>query len=148
MDPIQIIKDDHKRVKELFKEYEGLDADDPTRKRVVVETIIEMLTMHADMEETIMYPTLRSVFEDKDDELVGEAYAEHAAAKAIIEDLKTLETSDSEFDGKVKALKDTIEHHVKEEEGDLLPRAKDKLSDDQLRVMAEEMTSFRAARAA
>lgn len=147
MDPIAIIKDDHKMVKDLFTEFEKFGDDAVAGKRTVVEQIIAALTMHAEMEETILYPKLRDLFPSEDDPLVGEAYAEHAAAKAILEELKTLEPTDSEYAGKVKALKDTIEHHVREEEGELLPKAKEKLSADDLRVMGEEMTSFRAARA-
>ncbi|HYD93213.1 MAG TPA: hemerythrin domain-containing protein [Candidatus Paceibacterota bacterium] len=147
-DAIDIIKHDHRKVEELFKEYEELGETAHTQKRMIADTIISELETHAEMEELYCYPRFKEALADEDESLVEEATAEHDVAKSIIAELKTLEPEDPQFDAKVKVLKENIEHHVKEEEHDLLPKAKKKLEDDTLEEMAEQMMEFKASRGA
>ena len=123
-DAIALLTADHKAVKALFKKFEELkeqdDADD--QKASLVERICAELTVHATIEEEIFYPAVREAIEDED--LMDEADVEHATAKELIAQLQAAEPSDDHYDAKVKVLSEYIDHHVKEEEGEMFPKAR------------------------
>lgn len=146
MDPIELIKEDHRRVEALFEEYEAFGDDAYAQKAELVATIIDELEAHTEMEETIAYPVFREAFDDEGDKKVEEAYAEHDVAKNLMEDLKTLDPQDPQFDAKVKVLKENIEHHVGEEEDDLLPSAEENVSGEEMARIGQEMQAFKDAR--
>lgn len=148
MDPIDIIKKDHRTVEALFKEYEGLGEKAYAHKRQVVDQIIKELTVHAEMEESLAYPRFKEIFNKEDDQMVEEAYVEHEGAKNLLADLVALEPENPEFDARVKVLMEQITHHVKEEEGELLPKAKQEVPEDVLAKMGEEMLAFKESQAA
>lgn len=147
-DAIDIIKKDHRKVEELFKEYEGLGDGKIAEKRMLADSVISELETHAEMEELYCYPAFKDAFSDEDDAMVEEATAEHDVAKSIMAELKTLEPEDPQFDAKVKVLSESIAHHVKEEEHELLPKAKDKLGKERLQEMGAQMMEFKASRGA
>ncbi len=145
-DPIAIIKNDHKEVEALFKEYEDLGDTAAVSKRKTVDAIINLLSVHAEMEEAVCYPVFKDVFNKEDDKMVDEAYVEHAGAKRLLEDLKTLEPDQPEFDASVKVLMEQIRHHVKEEENELLPEVKKEVPEETLEVMGADMLAFKKDR--
>jgi hemerythrin superfamily protein len=119
---IDLLTADHTEVRQLFAEYEELmadDADDDDRLALALEICVA-LTVHATAEEEIFYPAARAAIQDKD--LLDDAEAEHASARALIETIQGMEPSDERFDATVQILAETIEHHVQEEEGELFPR--------------------------
>jgi hemerythrin-like domain-containing protein len=146
-DPIGIIKKDHKTVEGLFEEYEALGDGAIATKRKVVDQIIEELSTHAEMEETYCYPRFKEVFNKEDDKMVEEAYVEHAGAKKLLSDLKSLQPEQPEFDATVQVLMEQIRHHVKEEENDLLPEVEKEMPEIELETMGEEMAAFKESRA-
>lgn len=121
-DAIAMLKDDHKKVAQLFKQFENLNdadgADD--EKASIVEQICAELTVHAQIEEEIFYPAAREAIDE--DDLIDEAEAEHADAKELIAQLESLEPGDVEYDEKVKLLNEEIDHHVEEEEAEMFPK--------------------------
>ncbi len=123
-DAIKLLTDDHKQVKALFKSYdklvEGDGADED--KQALAEQICTMLTVHATAEEEIFYPAARAVL-GKDQDLIDEADVEHATAKDLIAQIQT-SSPDAQYDAKVKVLGEYIDHHVKEEEGEMFPKVK------------------------
>lgn len=124
-DAIAMLTNDHKEVKALFKEYDKLveaDAEDGERQ-ALAEQICQMLTVHATVEEEIFYPAAREAL-GEDEDLIDEADVEHATAKDLIAQLEGSSPADTLFDAKVKVLGEYIEHHVKEEEGEIFPKAK------------------------
>ena len=125
-DAIAMLTNDHKEVKALFKEYDKLveaDAEDDERQ-AVAEQICQMLTVHATVEEEIFYPAAREALGEEED-LIDEADVEHATAKDLIAQLEgSSPAEDALFDAKVKVLGEYIAHHVKEEEGEIFPKAK------------------------
>jgi hemerythrin-like domain-containing protein len=141
--PITIIKDDHKRVSELFREYKKLGESAVVHKREIVDEIIKELTLHAEMEETICYPRFKEIFNKDGEKMVEEAIVEHQGVKTIMKDLKTLDPSDLEFDARTRVLIEQVEHHVDEEESRVLPEAEQKMSEDELDAMAHEMMEFK-----
>lgn len=125
-DAIAMLTNDHKEVKALFKQYDKLvqqDAEDD-EKMAIAEEICQMLTVHATVEEEIFYPAAREVLGD-DEALIDEADVEHATAKDLIAQLEGASPADDAlFDAKVKVLGEYIDHHVKEEEDEIFPKAK------------------------
>lgn len=121
-DGLKLLMADHKEVKALFKEYEKLtqaEADE-ARKQALAEQICEMLTVHATIEEELLYPAARDVLAEPD--LVDEAAVEHASAKELIAQIQAMQPSDELYDAKVTVLGEYIDHHVKEEEKEMFPQ--------------------------
>jgi hemerythrin superfamily protein len=122
-DAIAMLMADHKKVKKLFGEFEKLKehgADD--EKSEIVEQICNELKIHTTVEEEIFYPAVREAIKDSD--LMDEALVEHAGAKELIEQLEGADPADDLYDAKVTVLGEQIDHHVKEEEGDMFPKAR------------------------
>ncbi|HEX5257343.1 MAG TPA: hemerythrin domain-containing protein [Sphingomicrobium sp.] len=112
-DAITLLKEDHRAVEKLFKEFESAKGDG--RKQKLAHQICLELSVHSEIEETIFYPACEGIVEE--DEL-KEGYVEHDAAKLMIAEIEANEGADDEFfDTKVHVLQEEIEHHIKEEEG-------------------------------
>jgi hemerythrin superfamily protein len=124
-DAIKLLTADHKEVKALFKEYEKLvkDEAEDEEKQALAEQICMMLTVHATTEEELFYPAAREAL-GEDEDLVDEADVEHATAKELIAQIQGSSPDDPHYDAKVKVLGEYIDHHVKEEEGEMFPKAK------------------------
>lgn len=146
--PVSIIKKDHKTVEGLFKDYEALGDNAGVTKRKIVDQVIEELTIHADMEESLCYPRFKDAFNKEDDKMVEEAYVEHAGAKNLLNDLKTLQPDQPEFDASFMVLMEQIRHHVKEEENELLPKVEKEVSEEELETMGDEMIAFKESKVA
>ena len=111
-DAIALLKEDHRKVEELFADFESAKGDG--RKEKLANEICLELSVHAAIEEEIFYPACEGKVEE---DLLAEAYVEHDGAKVLIaEILSGSEQSDEYYDAKVKVLQEQIEHHVEEEE--------------------------------
>ena len=123
-DAVQLLMDDHKKVKKLFKEFERIkDQDDAAEeKSALVQQICMELTIHTKVEEEIFYPVVRESIDEED--LMDEADVEHAGAKALIQQLEDMKPEDDHYDAKVTVLGEYIDHHVKEEHEEMFPKAK------------------------
>ena len=123
-DAIALLTADHKTVKGLFKEFEELtkqdDADE--QKAELVQKICNELTVHAQVEEELFYPAVRDAIDD--DDLMDEADIEHASAKDLIAQLAGMEPGDDHYDARVTVLGEYVDHHVKEEEGEMFAKAR------------------------
>jgi hemerythrin superfamily protein len=123
-DAIKLLTADHREVKALFQQYQELvdhEAEDE-EKQPLAEQICLLLTVHAQIEEEIFYPAAHESIKESD--LVDEATVEHASAKDLIAQIQASDPSDELYDAKVKVLGEYIEHHVKEEEGEMFPQAR------------------------
>jgi len=122
-DAIALLKQDHANVKAMFKEFEELGDRAFASKKKLADKICLELTKHATAEEEIFYPAMRAASKEAED-LVDEATVEHSSAKDLIAQLGEMDPHDDLFDAKVKVLGEYINHHVKEEEGEMFPLAK------------------------
>jgi hemerythrin superfamily protein len=141
-DACDLLDADHKAVKKMFKEYEelaGSRARGAAQKKMeLARQICHELTAHAQIEEEIFYPALREVLKDTD--MLAEAEVEHQSAKDLIAQIEGMAEPDEMFDAKVKVLGEYIDHHVKEERGEIFPKARSARKLD-LVAMREEMAS-------
>ena len=121
-DAIALLTDDHKEVKALFEQFDALSDRAKSSKKKIALQICHALGVHAQLEEEIFYPAVRAAIKDTD--LMDEAQVEHASAKSLISQIEAMDPADDLYDAKVTVLSEQIEHHVKEEERDMFPKAK------------------------
>ena len=110
-DAIALLKEDHRKVEELFEQFEKAKGEG--RKEKLALEICKELTIHTIIEEEIFYPSIEGKV---DEDLIKESFVEHDAAKVLIAEIEAGGPSDEYYDAKVKVLKEEIEHHVEEEE--------------------------------
>ena len=136
IDAIELLKADHRRVEKLFADFEAAEVD---ARDAIAQSICQELTVHAQIEEEILYPEAKSVLEEDDEDLVNEAQIEHASAKELIAQIEGMTTDDEMFNATVKVLSEYIKHHVKEEEEELFPTLEN--SDLDLEEMGSELAA-------
>ena len=141
-DAIELLTADHQAVKKLFDQFKKCKKADGSddEKAAIVEEICTALTVHAQVEEEIFYPAMRDATQE--DDLLDEAEVEHSTAKDLIADLETMQSGDDFYDAKVIVLSEYIEHHVKEEEGQMFPKAKKAKLDTE--ALGQEMAQRKA----
>ena len=119
-DATALLRADHKRVSDLFTEYEKTRSSG--RKMALVKKICTELSVHAQVEEEIFYPAVKAVLKDK--ELVPEAIVEQSTMKALIAQVEGVTPDGEMFDAKVRVLGEYVKHHVKEEHTEMFPKAR------------------------
>jgi hemerythrin superfamily protein len=122
VDAIKLLKADHREVAELIEEFEDADHDE---KAELARQICTALTVHAQIEEEILYPEAREALDEEDRELVNEADVEHASVKQLIAEIEGGSPEDEHFDARVKVVGEYVRHHVKEEEKELFRKLED-----------------------
>jgi len=123
-DAITMLKADHDKVKDLFKQFEELMDQDGAaeQKEALAVQVCNELKIHAQIEEEIFYPTVRAAIDD--DELMDEADVEHEAVTELIEQIEAMRPGDELYDAKVVVLGEQVEHHATEEEEEMFPMVK------------------------
>ena len=130
MDAIKMLKDDHKKVKGLFRDYESAGDNAYKTKLKIAMTVCDELEVHSTLEEEIFYPAVAAQSGEEGKDLVLEGIEEHAQVKVLIAELREMSPEDETFDAKFKVLTEDVEHHIKEEEEEMLPDARKKLGDE------------------
>nr|WP_298719979.1 hemerythrin domain-containing protein [uncultured Steroidobacter sp.] len=121
-DAIALLKQDHRAVEALFDEFEEADESEQSE---LATRICQMLTVHAQIEEELLYPQAKEALDEEEDELVYEAEIEHNSAKELIAKIEASTPEDPEFKPLVSVLGEYVKHHVKEEEKELFPALKE-----------------------
>ena len=118
---VDLILTDHKTVRLLFDQYHDLsgDAGDATQREELAQQICKLVTAHANLEEELFYPAARQALGPHD--LLDESAVEHATARDLIEQIQGMDPSEELYDAKVKVLGEYVQHHVEEEENELIP---------------------------
>jgi hemerythrin superfamily protein len=130
-DAIAVLKGDHREVEELFRRFEQAgDGADKTKRRLV-DSMVEKLSIHAEIEEAVFYPAVRRTVDGVESDVL-EALEEHHFVKVVLRELEDLAPSDERFDAKVTVMIENVRHHVKEEEGDLFPVVRKQLDRSRL----------------
>jgi hemerythrin superfamily protein len=120
-DALTMLEEEHRAVEKLFEAFERAEDDDLERKATLVQRACELLTMHAIVEEEILYPAAKDALGKDDEDDVNEAYVEHFLVKTLIEKFTTMQAGDEGFDATFKVLTESVNHHVEEEESELFP---------------------------
>jgi hemerythrin superfamily protein len=136
-DAIVILRDDHKEVRALFREFER-PTTSRARKGTIVKKVIQLLTMHTYIENEVMYPQVRLLLPELEDDVL-ESYEEHHVADVLVMELSTMKPADERFDAKTTVLIENVRHHMDEEESDWFPKVREGLSRTQLRELGEQL---------
>ncbi len=116
MNAIDLIKEQHDEVEELFEQLEDADGDE---KQELFNRIGDALAVHCAIEEQHFYPAVRA---SRTEDILLESLEEHLQVKRLLADLLDLDVDDETFDAKCQVLQEEVEHHVEEEETELLPK--------------------------
>jgi hemerythrin superfamily protein len=128
MDAIEMLKADHEKVKGLYQQYQS--TEDKRQKKKIAQQVIQELEVHAALEEEIFYPAVKRKADEEGKSQVAEAVEEHHVVHVLIGELKEMNTLNERYEAKFKVLMEGVEHHVEEEEGEMLPHAKEILGSD------------------
>jgi hemerythrin superfamily protein len=138
MNALTLLKRDHDTVKELLGQLE--DTEGPKRRAELLAKIKRELTIHEAIEENVFYPALRQ----EDPDLILEAFEEHALVDAIIAELEDLPTDDESWGAKATVMQENVEHHIKEEEGEMFKLARSTLEEGRLEELGVAMEERKA----
>ncbi len=137
MDAITLLKSDHETVAGIFEKLEDTtERAEKTREELFTRLKGE-LGVHAHIEETIFYPSIKRAAETHD--IVLEGFEEHHVIKVLLGELAEMPVDTEEWGAKLKVLKENVEHHVEEEEGDMFPKSREVLSKEQIEELGTQM---------
>ena len=147
MNAIQLLKEDHKKVRGLLAELEATTPRAYKKRTILLASIAREIEMHTTLEEEIFYPAFKEAGKKADDDkLYFEALEEHrAAGSMVLPDLQRTAPDSDRFSGRAKVLKELIEHHAEEEEREMFPRARELLTAAELRALGERMSERKQA---
>ncbi|MET9452460.1 hemerythrin domain-containing protein [Streptomyces cinerochromogenes] len=129
MDALEVLAHDHRMVEQLFRDYHAAASD--RQRRGVAELLVRELSRHAALEEMLLYPLARKALPDGERE-VDEHLSEHMAVKRTLLELDRLGEGDPHADELVDQLRREVEEHIREEEGVMMPRLREALSQQEL----------------
>src|SRR5687768_139120 len=141
-DAIVLLKQDHKEIRRLFREFQQAGKEPSARKAQLVDGIIEALTVHTYIENEVMYPQIRELLPDLEDDVL-ESYEEHHVADVLVMELSMMKPSDERFDAKTTVLIENVLHHIEEEEDEWFPKVRAGLGRKQLQQIGAEMEKAR-----
>lgn len=139
MDAIGLLKEDHKRVRDNFRKLATIENAE--QGEALLQTIEKDLQMHAAIEEEIFYPAFRDAAKPEDRKLFFEAREEHHVVKLVLPEIRNLDPE--VFIAKAKVLRELVEHHMKEEEKKMFPKAREVLSRQELITLGERMQTHK-----
>lgn len=140
MNAIQLLKEDHKKVKELLNELVNTTDRADKKRQQLLEKIEHELQIHTRIEEEIFYPAFKEAGNSEHAKAYFEALEEHRAVEdLVLPDLKKTDRGSENFSGRAKVLKELIEHHVQEEEKDMFKKAQKTMSKEELNELGMQM---------
>jgi len=146
MNAIQVLKEDHRKIKQLFQEFDSAADRSLAQRRSLAETIFKELEMHTRLEEDIFYPAVSRVSK-KGKQIVEESLEEHHEVDELIEELRDLDEEDPDYSNKFHELIENVESHIEDEEAEMFPEAQSKLGGE-LEALGREMEEEKATASA
>jgi hemerythrin-like domain-containing protein len=141
-DAIVLLKKDHKEIKRLFSDFEKLGERAHKRKGQLVDKMIELLTVHTYLENEVLYPRVRELLPELEDDVL-ESYEEHHVADVLVVELAGLKPDAERFTAKTMVLIENVSHHIDEEEDEWFPKVREGLSRKVLQEIGAEMEAKR-----
>lgn len=147
---IAMLEDDHERLQELLGQLEQTTERAIRTRRELLAQVAAEIRVHAELEETHFYPAYREAVRQKHDRaMYFEAVEEHRLVHVLLLELEMTDVASDEFGAKAKVLREIIEHHIEEEEGQMFPRARKAMMNSDLaelgQWMAQRKTELMAA---
>jgi hemerythrin-like domain-containing protein len=142
-DAIVLLKEDHKQVRKLFRQFQQAGEGAKAEKGKLVEQILAALTVHTYLENEVMYPEVRRLLPDLEDDVL-ESYEEHHVADVLCFELAGMDPGDERFDAKTTVLIENVTHHIEEEEREWFPKVREGLGRKQLQELGARMVELRA----
>lgn len=144
MNAIEILKQDHETVRKLLEQLSSTTERAVKTRQELLQKIEQELTIHTQLEEQIFYPAFKNAGGKNAAVMDAEAREEHRAVDSfVLPDLKETDPASIPFTGRVKVLKELLEHHIEEEEGELFPEASELLGESRLEAMGREMEALK-----
>jgi len=141
-DAIVVLKADHKEILKAFKDFENAGKNATKTKGKLVDRIIELLTVHTYLENEVMYPRVRELLPELEDD-IDESYEEHHVADLLVVELAAMKPDADRFDAKTTVLIENVRHHIEEEEGEWFPKVRAGLGRTQLQEIGAAMLRAR-----
>ena len=141
-DAIMMLKEDHKKVRALFRDFRNAGENASATKARVVDKFLEELTVHTYIENEGMYPTVRELVPDLESDIL-ESLEEHHVADVLCMELSLISPENSHFDAKVTVLIENVEHHIEEEEGEWFPKVREHLGRKELQDIGAQLEKLR-----
>ncbi|WP_174185068.1 hemerythrin domain-containing protein [Nocardia barduliensis] len=141
-DAIVLLREDHKVIRKLFREFEKAGENAVETKGKVVNKIIEALTVHTYLENECMYPEVRKLVPELEDDIL-ESYEEHHVADVLVTELAMMKPDDEHFTAKATVLIESVDHHIDEEENDWFPKVRERLGRKQLQEIGARLQELR-----
>ena len=143
MDAITLLKADHKKVSQLFRDFKKAEmAERPDRSKIV-KKVIEELSVHAAIQEKVFYPAVREEVPDLEDDIL-ESLEEHHVMKWTLAELDAIDVDDERYDAKVSVLIEQVRHHVKEEEEVWFPKVREQMGRKRLGELGARLEQAKA----
>ena len=140
-DPIVLLETDHRRFEDLLKQGEETTERAVKGRTALLDRLTSELNVHELIEEKVLYPALKPHAKARD--IVLEGFQEHHVADLIVRELHDLARDDEQWGAKFKVLKESIEHHIKEEESTMFPTARQVLSAEELKGLGARMREMK-----
>lgn len=141
MDAMTLLTTDHDEVRDLFEQFRSAhDAEDMARMKELQKEIFSELKTHTRIEEDIFYPAVRDTDEEELTETVDEGVQEHHVVKVLMREIEEV-SGDDTFTAKMKVLMENVEHHAEEEETDMFPDLRKRMSQERLDELGAEMAA-------
>jgi hemerythrin-like domain-containing protein len=141
-DAIDLLKEDHQTVKNMLKEM--AETDNSEQRSELLAQVVQELKIHTQIEEEIFYPAYQAaVFEKADERLYFEAIEEHQLVDMLLPKIQETDTDSEVFAAQAKVLQDIVEHHISEEETQMLPKARETMEASQLEQLGLQLEERR-----
>jgi hemerythrin-like domain-containing protein len=142
-DAIVLLKSDHKEIRRLFREFQASGEKAAKRKSKLMEQILQLLTIHTYVENEVMYPEVRRLAPNLEDEVL-ESYEEHHVADVLAAELYGMPADSERFVPKAMVLIENVTHHIEEEEQEFFPKVREKLGRKQLQEIGARLEEARS----
>jgi len=141
-DALTLLETDHRRLEDLLKQGEDTTERAVKGRTDLLNTLTRELNVHELIEEKVLYPALKQHPQARD--IVLEGYQEHHVADLIVQELHALARDNEQWGAKFKVLKENIEHHIQEEEGEMFRTARGVFSREELQALGAGMAAMKA----
>ena len=141
MNAFQLLKEDHQKVSGIFQQLEPTTERAEKTRTELFAKLHEELDIHARVEEAVFYPAIKQAAETR--EIVLEGFEEHHVIKMLLKELASMPVDTEQWTAKIKVLKENVEHHVEEEEGEMFQKARDVLSEDDINRLGAQMEQMK-----